>query len=162
LPLMIMSGTILFSVLIISEAWYARYVPQLWFLPFILLIASEMYRTKTLNRLRNILYVLALVNISFCLASFPYVYYKTAQIKYELQQLKASNQTIPVEFTYFTSNRARFTEYRIPFREVKLPDSTAVFMMSSSTKIIPPSVMPDLPKSLVLRTGDKIVNRFHL
>jgi hypothetical protein len=162
LPIIIMSGAILFSVLIISEAWYARYVPQLWFLPFILLIASETYRTQTLNRLRNTLYLLALVNISFCLASFPYVYYKTAQIKYELQQLKASNQTIPVEFTYFTSNRARFTEYGIPFREVQLPDSTAVFMMSSSTKMIQPSVMPDLPKSLVLRTGDKIVNRFHL
>ena len=162
LPFIIMSGTILFSVLIISEAWYARYVPQLWFIPLILLIASEIYKSKTVSRIRNVLYIIMLVNISFCLASFPYVYYKTAQIKYELSQLKASQQTIPVEFTYFTSNRARFIEYQIPFREVKLPDSTAVFMTASSTKMIPPAFMPDLPKSLVLRTGDKIVNRFHL
>jgi len=103
-----------------------------------------------------------LINISFCFASFPYVYYKTAQIKYELEQLKASKQIIPVEFTYFTSNRARFIEYDIPFHEVSIPDSIAVFMSSSSTKIIPPTVMPDLPKSLVLRTGEKIEKHFHL
>jgi len=162
LPFIIMAGTILFSVLIISEAWYARYTPQLWFIPLILLMVSETESGRTISRIRNLLYIIMLVNISFCLASFPYVYYKTAQIKYELDQLKASKKIIPVEFTYFTSNRARFTEYNIPFMEVSIPDSNAVFMSSSSTKIIPPAVMPDLPKSLVLRTGEKIVKHFHL
>jgi hypothetical protein len=162
LPVLVLSGTILFSILIISEAWYARYVPQFWFFPLILLMATEADQHKTLRRIRKIIYVLMLVNISFCVASFPYVYYKTVQIKYELEQLKASGQTIPVEFTYFTSNRARFREYEIPFREVSIPDSNAVFMASSSTKIIAPAIMPDLPKSLVLRTGDMIVKRFHL
>jgi hypothetical protein len=161
-PVIIMAGTILFSVLIISEAWYARYVPQLWFFPLILLITSETEQGLGIQRIRKILYILMLVDISFCFASFPYVFYKTVQIKYELQQLKASGQTIPVEFTYFTSNRARFIEYEIPFHEVSIPDSNAVFMSSSSTKMIPPLVMPDLPKSLVLRTGDRIVNKFHL
>jgi hypothetical protein len=161
LPVIIMAGTILFSVFIISEAWYVRYVPQLWFFPLILLMASEMDRGKTLSRIRNGLYMLMLVNISFCFASFPYVYYKTARIKYELEQLKASKQTISVEFTYYTSNRARFIEYDIPFREVLIPDSNAVFMSGSSTKIIPPKRMPDLPKSIVLRAGEKIEDCFH-
>ncbi|HEV3223980.1 MAG TPA: hypothetical protein VGZ90_13920 [Puia sp.] len=158
----IIACTIIISVLIISEAWYARYVPQLWFFPLILLIVSESEKGKTISRIRNILYIIMLMNISFCFASFPYVYYKTAQIKYELEQLKASKQIIPVEFTYFTSNRARFIEYDIPFHEVSIPDSIAVFMSSSSTKIIPPTVRPDLPKSLVLRTGEKIEKHFHL
>jgi hypothetical protein len=162
LPVLIMAVTILFSVLLISEAWYARYVPQLWFFPLVLLMATEMDGNKFLGRIRNFLYVLMVVNISFCFASFPYVYFKTEQIKYELEQLKASKQTIPVEFTYFTSNRARFTEFQIPFHEVSIPDSIAVFMSSSSTKIIPPAVLPDLPQSLVLRTGNRIVKRFHL
>ncbi len=157
-----MAGTLILSVLIISEAWYVRYVPQLWFFPVILLMASEFNQAKTLNRVRNFLYVHHAGEYPFCVASFPYVYYKTEQIKYELEQLKASRQIIPVEFTYFTSNRARFKEWGIPYREVSIPDSTAVFMSSSSTKMIPPAVMPDLPKSLVLRTGEKIVNRFHL
>jgi hypothetical protein len=162
LPVILMLGTIMFSVLIISEAWYARYVPHLWFIPIILLMASESEKGKTIRVFRNAMYVMMLVNLSFCFVSFPYVYYKTQQIKYELEQLKASGQTIPVEFTYYTSNRARFTEYEIPFREVSIPDSTAVFMSSSSTKMIPPAVMPDLPKSLVLRIGNKIEKRFHL
>jgi hypothetical protein len=162
LPVILMAGTVLFSVLIISESWYVRYVPQLWFFPLILLISSEMDTRNVLRRVRNLLYVLMLVNIAFCLASFPYIYYKSAQIKYELDQLKASKQTIPVEFTYFTSNRVRFKEYDIPYREVSIPDSSAVFMSSSSTKMIPPALMPDLPKPLVLRIGDRIVNRFHL
>jgi hypothetical protein len=149
-------------VLIISEAWYMRYVPQLWFLPLILLIASESEKGKIINRVRNALYILMLVNISFCFASFPYVYYKTAQIKYELEQLKASREVIPVEFTYFTSNRARFMENEIPFREVSIPEGSGLFMSSSSTKIIPPANMPDLPKSGTLRLGDRIVQRFHL
>lgn len=162
LPFIIMAGTILLSVLIISEAWYARYVPQLWFFPLVLLMGLETYQGKTIRKIRHLLYIITLVNISFCFASFPYVYYKTAQIKYELDQLKASKQIIPVEFTYFTSNRARFSEYNIPFREVSISDSIAMFMSSSSTKIIPPTVMPDLPKSLALRTGEKIVKHFHI
>ncbi|HTB24450.1 MAG TPA: hypothetical protein VK711_03725 [Puia sp.] len=162
LPFIIMAGTILLSVLMISEAWYARYVPQFWFFPLILLMVTESDQGKTIRKIRHLLYIIMIVDISFCLASFPYVYYKTAQIKYELDQLKASKQIIPVEFTYFTSNRARFVEYNIPFREVFIPDSNAVFMSSSSTKMIPPAMMPDLPKSIVLRTGEKIEKHFHL
>ena len=162
IPVLILASTVLFSALIISEAWYARYVPQLWFFPLILLMASETVSNKMLNRIRTALYVISIVNISFCMASFPYVYYKTEQIKYELEQLKATGETIPVEFTYYTSNRARFLEYDIPFREIRIPDSTAVFMSSSSTKMIPPNKMPDLPKSLALRVGGQVLNRFHL
>jgi hypothetical protein len=162
LPVIVAAGTILFSVLIISEAWYVRYVPQLWFFPLILLMASETEKGKFISRFRNMLYVLMFINLSFCFVSFPYVYYKTQQIKYELEQLKASGERIPVEFTYFTSNRARFKEFEIPFKEVSIPDSAAVFMSSSSTKMIPPAIMPDLPKSRTLRTGDRIANRFHL
>jgi len=162
IPVILTAGTILFSVLIISEAWYARYVPQLWFLPVVLLIASETYGGKMLTRIRHCIYLFMILNISFCVASFPYVFYKTEQIKYELNQLKASGYTVPVEFTYFTSNRERFMEYHIPFREVSIPDSVAVFMSSSSTKMIPPEPMPDVPKSLALRVGDRIMQKFNL
>jgi hypothetical protein len=161
LPFIIMAGTILLSVLIISEAWYARYVPQFWFFPLVLIMVTEIDQGKTIRKIRHFLYIIMLVNISFCLASFPYVYYKTAQIKYELDQLKASKQIIPVEFVYY-SNRARFTEFNIPYQEVSIPDSNAVYMSSTSTKMIPPAVMPDLPKPLVLRAGEKIEKHFHL
>jgi hypothetical protein len=162
IPIIIVSSTLMISVLVISESWYVRYVPQLWFIPLILLMTTERYAGYAMKTFRNILYLIMLINISFCLASFPFVYYRTLKIKYELDQLKASKQTIPVEFTYFTSNRARFRELDIPFREVSIPDSQAVFMSGSSTKMIPPAVMPDLPKPWILREGDKITERYHL
>jgi hypothetical protein len=162
MPLILLTGTLLFSVLIISECWYVRYVPQLWFIPIILLMASESEGGKIIRRIRNFLYALMLVNISFCGVSFVYVYFKTEQIKYELEQLKASGETIPVEFTYFTSNRARFTEYDIPFKERPIPDSVAFIMSASCTRIIRPSVMPDHPKSFVMQAGEYIIKRYHI
>ncbi len=162
MPLILLTGILLFSVLIISECWYVRYVPQLWFIPVILLMASELGGGKMTRRIRNFLYALMLVNISFCGVSFIYVYFKTEQIKYELEQLKASGQTIPVEFTYFTSNRARFTEYHIPFKERPIPDSLATIMSASCTRIIRPSVMPDRPKSFIVQTGENIIKRYHI
>jgi hypothetical protein len=161
IPVFIMIGTVLFSVFIISEAWFARYAPQLWFVPIILLIVSEYDRRITISKFRNVIYGIALVNISFCLVSFPYIYYKSAQINYELGQLKATKQIIPVEFTYYTSNRVRFFEHEIPYREIKIPDSTAIFMVNSSTKYLAPAPMPVLPRPWILRIAENISHRLH-
>jgi len=160
-PVILIIGTILTSVFIVSEAWYARYAPQLWFVPLILLLASETDARKNITRFRNAIYLIALLNISFTLASFPYVLYKSAQINYELAQLKALNQIIPVQFTYYTSNRAKLLEYGIPYKEDSIPDNQALYMVGSATKYLPPSPMPDLPKSWILRIGDRIAKRVH-
>ncbi len=58
LPFIISAGTILLSVLIISEAWYARYTPQFWFFPLILLIVTETDQGKTIRKIRHFLYVI--------------------------------------------------------------------------------------------------------
>jgi hypothetical protein len=47
--LILWTGILLFSVLIISECWYMRYVPQLWFIPVIMLMASEAERGKIIR-----------------------------------------------------------------------------------------------------------------
>ena len=160
-PVLWMIAGILFSVFIISEAWYARYVPQLWFVPLALLMISEYDCRKSIVRIRYILYGIILLNISFCLASFPYVYYKSAQIRYELEQLKATRQIIPIQLTYYTSNRARFYENNIPYREDSIPDMNAAHMANSSTKLRIPAAMPNLPTPWIIKFGDKIYNRAH-
>ncbi|HZK63575.1 MAG TPA: hypothetical protein VFC34_05490, partial [Puia sp.] len=159
-PVLVLLGTLLVSVFSISEAWYARYVPQLWFVPVIALIASEYYRPAFI-RLKNLLYLIVLINLSFAFAGFPYVYYQSAKIDYELAKLKASGQTISVQFTYFVSNRIRFLEKEIPFQETKIPDNTGVYMVGSSTRYIPPEPGADLPKSWILRLGEKIEHRIN-
>jgi hypothetical protein len=153
--------TILFSVVLIPESWFARYIPQLWFIPVILLMVSEFDHGKTIGRVRNIVYFFMLFNISFCLAAFPYTYYKTKEIDYELEQLKATHQTLQVQFTYYTSNRARLNETGIPYHEIIIPDSNAVYLVGTSTKYLPPSAMPDLPKPWVLRMKETLSRRFH-
>lgn len=161
LPVLFLLGTITCSVFILSASWWARYVPQLWLIPVIALMASEYFQPQAERKLRLLLYLITGINLSFGFASFPYVYYKTAEIKYELDQLKASGKTIPVQFTYYTSNRIRFTEHHIPFQEENIPDDKAVFMVSSSSKYIPPDPMPDLPKPWVLQIGERIEHRIH-
>jgi len=161
IPVFIMIATILFSVFIISEAWFARYAPQLWFVPVLLLIVSEYDQRVTISKFRNVIYGIALLNISFCLVSFPYIYYKSAQINYELGQLKATKQIIPVQFTYYTSNRVRFFEHGIPYREIKIPDSSAIFMVNSSTKYLAPAPMPGLPRPWILNMGESLSRRLH-
>ncbi|MDP4130035.1 MAG: hypothetical protein Q8939_07725 [Bacteroidota bacterium] len=160
-PVIVLLGTLTCSVFVISEVWYARYVPQLWFIPVIALIVSEYYQPRRLRKLRNILYLMALIDLSFSFASFPYVYYQSAKIDYELRQLKASRQTISVQFSYFVSNRIRFSEKQIPFQETKIPELQGVYMINSSTRYIPPEPMPDLPKSWILRMGEKIEHQIH-
>ncbi len=161
IPVFILIATVLFSVFIISEAWFARYAPQLWFVPVFLLIVSEFDQRITVSKFRNLIYGIALLNISFCLVSFPYIYYKSAQINYELEQLKATKQIVPVQFTYYTSNRVRFFEHGIPFHEINIPDSTAIFMVNSSTKYLAPAPMPDLPKPWILNVAENLSRRLH-
>ncbi len=160
-PILFLLGTLTCSVFILSQAWWARYVPQLWFVPVIALVASEYFQPQAERKLRNLLYLIAGINLSFGFASFPFVYYKTAEIKYELAQLKASGQIIPVQFTYYTSNRIRLTEHQIPFREVNIPNDKAVYMISSSSKYILPEPIPDLPKPWVLQIGERLEHRIH-
>jgi hypothetical protein len=159
-PVLVVLGTLLVSVFLISEAWYARYVPQLWFVPVIALMASEYYGPSFM-RLKNLLYVIVLINLFFAFASFPYVFYQSEKIDYELAQLKVSGQTISVRFTYFVSNRIRFLEKQIPFQETRIPDNTGVYMVCSSTRYIPPQQPADLPKSWILRFGEKIEQRIN-
>lgn len=159
-PILVLLGTLVVSVFVIPEAWYARYVPQLWFVPVIALIASEYYRPAFI-RLKNLLYLIVLINLSFAFANFPYVYYQSAKIDYELAKLKASGQAIPVQFTYFVSNRIRFLEKGIPFQETKIPENTGVYMVCSSTRYTPPKPGADFPKSRILRLGEKIERRIN-
>ncbi len=159
-PVLVLLGTLVVSVFVIPEAWYARYVPQLWFVPVIALIASEYYRPAFI-RLKNLLYLIVLINLSFAFANFPYVYYQSAKIDYELAKLKASGQIIPVQFTYFVSNRIRFLEKEIPFQETKIPENTGVYMVCSSTRYTSPKPGADFPKSWILRLGEKIERRIN-
>jgi hypothetical protein len=142
------------SIFIISEGWWMRYIPQIWFVPLIIVLATELVDIGWVRKLRNVCYVLFFVNLSFSFASVPYTLYATAKINYQLEQLKASGETIAVDFDYYAADRIRFYEKGIPVRIVNLYDERDQFMFCSPAKMIRPEHLPEVPKPLILRLAD--------
>lgn len=147
---------LLCSVFILSEVWFARYVPQFWFIPLIPAVLTEFINIKWINWLRTFFYVVTVISISFSFVSIPYNFYSTAQIDYTLAQLKASRDVIPVEFTYDESNRVRFYENNIPFKQQHLEGDSVVFMSNCGTKFIFPKNIPQIPKPFILKLSDEV------
>jgi hypothetical protein len=142
---------ILISVLVIPEAWWARYVPQLWSIPLILLLLIEPIRIKWLRAASRVLYFLIAVNISFSLLSIPYRLLSDAQLGYQLSRLKASGSPVKVQWGNARSNRIRLAESGIPYLEQKIDTTRAVEIVGSDSKIEEPLNMPDVPKPLLLK-----------
>lgn len=110
--------TVIWSVLMMEEAWSARYVPQFWFIPLIIALASEYSSSKGLHYLRNALYIAVSVNICFSVLSVGWNYVQTRELKAQFRELKQTEQVIPVDFNYYGSNRFRFEEQQIPYQEI--------------------------------------------
>jgi hypothetical protein len=112
---------VLLSIFVISETWWARYVPQFWFLPLIVLAFSEVVKDRRLQPLRGILYVTLMVNVGIIfVVLLRYNLLATSEISQELAALKAANQVVIVDFGPFESHRIRYKENSIQY-VVKYP-----------------------------------------
>jgi hypothetical protein len=150
---------LLISVFLVPEAWWARLVPQLWFFPLLVAFGSGGLQTRTARWLRGIIYASLVVNIMLSSLIIPWNLLKTEEVKYQLDQLKSSRDTLQVEFSYFKSNRFRLRENGIPYVEHKLPDSNISYLVHSSTKFLPPSSPTSLPPPLLVEWSEKLKNR---
>lgn len=108
---------IILSLIIVPESWWARYVPQFWFVPFIFLIAAEALFTRRYRPLRWFLYGACALNFSFNLLGIVINVTLTEQIKHQLKVFKAAEQPIIVEWRDSESNRIRFLDRGIPYVE---------------------------------------------
>lgn len=110
-----LAASIMISVLINPEAWWARYVPQFWLVPVIIAAIAASDTRKTIRYAGVIFSAVIIVNIA--LISYPYAlgnYYCTQSLDRQLQQL-AEKGGIQVTFGDFTSNYARFTKWGIDY-----------------------------------------------
>lgn len=111
-------GILVFSVLIVSEAWWARYVPQLWFAPLLILRASEPIKRIPTRYLGTLLYVLIAVNSAGVLVyTYRQNLAKTIIIERQMNEFRAAHRMVRVDFGPFRSLRMRLKEHKIDYVE---------------------------------------------
>jgi hypothetical protein len=119
--IILVSGTIVSN----PEFWWARYSPQLWVIPLIVLTLIWLSPARLNPLLGWILSIVMAVNI--ILIGVSYVRYNsiaTQAIRSQLVEMAATNQTYAVDFRFFAPWRLKLEAYRIPyqdFTERKLP-----------------------------------------
>jgi hypothetical protein len=123
------------SVFMISEPWWARYIPQVWFFPIAMILFAEETKNRRIQFLSTILLVIILVNvIEVCSYTALFNRARTKEVKAQISELKKTNhKPIHVDFGLFLSNRIRLEENNIPYvMEAFDLNDTAVSLIASS------------------------------
>lgn len=147
---------IAFSVFIMPDSWWARYVPQLWFLPVGILLGFELYsRTGKAGILKFMIYAALTINIGFTFIGFGWNFIMSRLVDYQLEKLKASRQPVEVQWDICSTNYVRFQENGIKFIEKDLKDRKDVELIvrSNSLFVVDPNV--DIPKSNFIKWAEK-------
>lgn len=119
-----LSALILISTLSNSEAWWARYVPQLWIIPICIVLTnlatSSTFMTRVMTRALMIFLSLNLLLIGSIHFSGTIV----NQIMYwrEVAEIQQLSEPIRVNFNGFVMMRFRLGLYGIAFREIDSMD----------------------------------------
>ena len=120
MPLIFLLAVITLSIFINPETFWARYIPQYWFIPLIILLF--MYINKIKSVLIYIMLGLYLINSGIvAVASAEAIYStKTAQDQ-QLENLKelSKDNTLYVNIQYYSGNRTKFKERGIEYVEVQ-------------------------------------------
>lgn len=122
LPMLALAGAILGSVLANPEGWWARYAPQLWLIPIALALAAWLAPRTSWRRGIGLL-VLAVLVIDAALVlglNLAKNWPDDAALRAQLRELAASRASVDVDFGAFISNRIRFQEAGVKFRETSL------------------------------------------
>lgn len=122
--LILVSLFILLSVAINPESWWARYVPQLWMFPIIILLFALYFSSEKLNHhIVKLLVVLMILNSSVVLTIYAYSAIKTSLVaEAEFRKLQNSKIPVPVYFDIFSPNERKLSSLNIPYVKVDKPE----------------------------------------
>lgn len=102
-PVFFLSAVIFLSVLSNYAAWWARYVPQLWLLPFVFLCSLPMKKPIARTLVWPAL-ILALMNISTVLAAnWTYQFVRERNLANQLSLLKKAESAGPLQIKMFAA-----------------------------------------------------------
>ena len=147
---------ILFSALINPESWWARYIPQVWYIPIIILVILESFNKNKFKIFKTILYACLILNISFTFIGIAFNFLMSRAVDYQLERLKTSKQPVKVQWNTFNINRVRFEENNISYVESDLSKeiNKENVIRSTATFIIPNPV--NSHKSIFVRWSEKL------
>lgn len=117
-------ATVLVSVFINPESWWARYVPQFWFLPVILCTFLLYFSKNKIFRGVALACLLVLILNSVIVAGM-YSYsalVTTIKANQELRSMNKSGEPVTVYFDIFTPNELKLKEHNIPYNKVSTYD----------------------------------------
>jgi hypothetical protein len=114
-------AVLLVSVFINPAPWWARYVPQLWFVPLICVFLGLAFRDRRL--MRAVSWTLACViaaNVLLVTSVFAKEQWVlNMQLREQLAELQRASKPVQASFDYSWSNRARFEKLGIAYQEQK-------------------------------------------
>jgi hypothetical protein len=120
---MVTAASLLVSLVIAGEGWWARYVPHFYMFPTVITVFGLCNYQPKLIRWISIatLFVLVLNIVLVCGAYFPHQSWATREIKKQLEEIKRSSQEMSLHVFYekLPSSRLRLNEANIVFEESK-------------------------------------------
>jgi hypothetical protein len=158
----IVFAIILITVLILPDAWWVRFVPQLWLLPIIVLCMAAYFTTRNMRILSNLLYISLGLSVAWASLNIFFNIVSTNRINYQLQQLRAIHKPINVKYSTckgFRSNRVRFAEAGIPTIETDLSSQYIFNLKESNTRFENTGPLPGLPKPILYKISEGIFKK---
>ena len=115
---------VLVSVLIMPHPWFARFAPQGWLLPVVIIPLAWAAGGKMSRLLAVLAAGTALVNAAVVTTGYlPATVRHSALIESRIDRLRLLGQPLVLNLMPFPSNRARLAEMGIAFDEVRDPDA---------------------------------------
>jgi hypothetical protein len=118
-PLEIMAALFLITACSIPEFWWARFSPQLWLIPILLLMAIS-NRIGMVTSLTRIPIAIALLNVAMFVGVVARSnVLRTNAVREDLARVRASHTPIQVYFDHRNADRIKFESYGIPYTETR-------------------------------------------
>ncbi len=146
-----------FSVIIVSAAWWARYVPQFFIIPVVITIwaligKGNSRQIKILGAFSVFLFFINAIMIAN--ANFSNISKVTREISQQIEQI--GNRPIKVDFTCFGSMEKRFSEAGIHYSNTGL--KSAESLMIAGGQNMAKFVFHDSLFTQVTQVHDSIIN----
>ncbi|MCF0068939.1 hypothetical protein LZD49_00560 [Dyadobacter sp. CY261] len=149
---------LMLSAILLPESWWARYIPQLWLLPSLILLLYEAQPFKSARLPAIVLYVAMLINISFSATNFAWNFLISKVVDYQMDTLAESPKPVIVQWGSAAANRIRFQERGITYSEENLDGkSTENIIRSDSKFLLPETQRPLKEKPIWVVWGEKFV-----